>query len=269
MKLTRQPTITSPTTHIRSYSFRPFLSLMLAGFLLSFLAGYINAISLMSSVQIPISAMTGMTSRMMTGLANGNFPKMIHFFLLIFCFVLGNFLSGALVGGSSFRIQRSYGIVLLIASAALALGTLFEVFPPIDTFPIDRIVLFLENSHQTLWNNNCISNRCIFSLISLWFTKWNVYDIFRCCYSYDTCHGNSHGYWISIRSSGISSSNSKTSLEIENLMSIVHGVCLRRFNRLVCISNLSCSSIDLPLFTLGDIGYCSSMLLQKNFEITN
>lgn len=131
MKRSRRPTITSPTSHIRSYSFRPFLSLILAGCLLCFLAGYINSICLISSFQMSISALTGTTSKMMIDLAKGNVPMTIHFFILIVFFVLGNFLSGALVGGSSFRIQRPYGIVLLIASAALAFGAVFEVFPSI------------------------------------------------------------------------------------------------------------------------------------------
>jgi uncharacterized membrane protein YoaK (UPF0700 family) len=64
---------------------------------------------------------------MVIELAKGNLGRMLHFFLLIFSFVLGSFISAALVGGSSFRIQRSYGLVLLLESFALAFGYLFEV----------------------------------------------------------------------------------------------------------------------------------------------
>lgn len=127
VKLARRPTIISPTGHIRSYSFRPFLSLILAGCLLAFLAGFINTICLVSSFQMSISASTGTSSKMTIELGKGHFGVTLNFFILIFCFVLGCFLSGALVGGSSFRIQRSYGIVLLFESSALALGYLFEV----------------------------------------------------------------------------------------------------------------------------------------------
>ncbi len=127
IRLSRRPTIISPTGHIRSYSFRPFLSLILIGCLLSFVAGYINTICLVGFFQTSISASTGTTSKMVIELAKGNLGRMLHFFLLIFSFVLGSFISAALVGGSSFRIQRSYGLVLLLESFALAFGYLFEV----------------------------------------------------------------------------------------------------------------------------------------------
>ncbi len=126
-KTDRRPTITSPTSHIRSYSFRPFLALILVGCLLSFVGGYINIICLVGTFQTSISASTGTTSKMVIALANGNLSITLHFFLLIFSFLLGSFIAAALVGGSSFRIQRSYGLVLLLESCALALGYIFEV----------------------------------------------------------------------------------------------------------------------------------------------
>ncbi len=123
----RRPTIASPTIHIRSYNFLPFLALIVVGSLLSFVGGYINIACLVSFFQSPVSAATGATSKMVIELGKGNFGKMLHFFLLIFSFVLGSFIAAALVGGSSFRIQRSYGLVLLLESFALASGYLFEV----------------------------------------------------------------------------------------------------------------------------------------------
>lgn len=127
MRRERRPTIVSPTGHIRSYSFRPFLFLIIVGCLLAFVAGYVNTIGLVGLFQTSVSATTGTTSKMAIELAKGNFGMTLHFVLLIFSFVLGSFISAALVGGSSFRIQRSYGLVLLIESFALAFGYLFEV----------------------------------------------------------------------------------------------------------------------------------------------
>jgi hypothetical protein len=59
--------------------------------------------------------------------AQGRFDIALHFFLLIFSFALGSSISAALVGGSSFRIQRHYGLVLFLESIVLAFGKLFEV----------------------------------------------------------------------------------------------------------------------------------------------
>jgi uncharacterized membrane protein YoaK (UPF0700 family) len=127
MRLGRRPTIISPTSHIRSYNFRPFLALILIGCSLSIVGGYINTICLVGYFQISISASTGSTSRMIVNMGSGNIGIALHFFLLIFSFFLGSFTSAALVGGSSFRIQRSYGLVLLLESFALIFGYLFEV----------------------------------------------------------------------------------------------------------------------------------------------
>jgi uncharacterized membrane protein YoaK (UPF0700 family) len=127
MRLGRRPTIISPTSHIRSYNFRPFLALIITGCSLSIIGGYINTICLLGYFKMSISASTGSTSRMVEKLASGNIGEALNFFILILSFLLGSFISAALVGGSSFRIQRSYGLVLLLESFALVFGYLFEV----------------------------------------------------------------------------------------------------------------------------------------------
>ncbi|CAF3493082.1 unnamed protein product [Rotaria sp. Silwood1] len=122
----RRPTIVSPTSHIRSYSFGPFLALILTGCFLSFVAGYINTICIVSLLQSSITGFTGTTSKMVIELAQRDFIKTLHYSLMVISFVLGSFTSGALVGGSSFRIQRSYGVVLIVESFALAFAFLLE-----------------------------------------------------------------------------------------------------------------------------------------------
>jgi uncharacterized membrane protein YoaK (UPF0700 family) len=125
--LSRRPTIISPTGHIRSYAFRRFLALILAGSVLAFVAGYINTVCVINLFQTPLAAATGTTSRMIVGLVKGNFDTALHLFLIIFSYALGSSISGALIGGSSFSIQRWYGLVLLLESSALACSYLFEV----------------------------------------------------------------------------------------------------------------------------------------------
>ncbi|CAF1116768.1 unnamed protein product [Adineta steineri] len=125
-KLSRRPTIISPTGHIQSYDVLHFSALVATGCLLSFIAGYVNTICIIGFFQTPVSAFTGATSKMIIELGKGNFNMTLHFFLMIFSFVLGSFISAAVVGGSSFRINRSYGLVLLLESLALALSYLFE-----------------------------------------------------------------------------------------------------------------------------------------------
>jgi uncharacterized membrane protein YoaK (UPF0700 family) len=124
---TRRPTIISPARYIHDCHWHAFSALVLVGCLLALVAGYVNTICVVNAFRLPLTALTGSTSKMAIVFAQGRFDIALHFFLLIFSFTLGSSISGALVGGSSFRIQRHYGLVLLLESIALAFGSLFQV----------------------------------------------------------------------------------------------------------------------------------------------
>jgi len=123
----RRSTIISPSRYIHEYHWHAFSALIIVGCLLAFVAGYVNTICVVGAFQLPLTALTGSTSKMAIVFAEGRFDIAVHFFLLIFSFALGSSISAALVGGSSFRIQRHYGLVLLLESIVLAFGKLFEV----------------------------------------------------------------------------------------------------------------------------------------------
>ena len=123
----RRPTILSPTRYIHDYHWFAFSALLLIGCLLAFVAGYVNTICIVDAFQLPLTALTGGTSKMTIVYAQGHYDVALHFFLLIFSFTLGSSISAALVGGSSFRVRRPYGLVLLLESLALAFGCLFQV----------------------------------------------------------------------------------------------------------------------------------------------
>lgn len=189
----RRSTIVSPARYIRDYNFRSFANLILIGCLLAFVAGYVNTICIVGAFQLPLTAITGSTSKMTIVIANGRFDIALHFILLIFSFILGNSISGALVGGSSFRIDRHYGLVLLLESLTLALGSLFEVRFRICLIKCLLFCFFCvlkEYSHSFLFSMGIFNTKCIFNLSWLWFTKWYVYNIFWCSYSNDTCDRN-------------------------------------------------------------------------------
>jgi len=97
------------------------------GCVLSLIAGYTNTVCLVGFFRMPLTASTGTSTKMIVELAKGEWSSCFHFFLAIFSFVLGSFISAALVGGSSFRVQRLYGLVLILESFAFALGYMFEV----------------------------------------------------------------------------------------------------------------------------------------------
>lgn len=110
----RRPTIVSPVIHIRSYDRRNFVTLVLIACLLASVAGYINVLCLQSLIRMAVSATTGMTTRMVIAFADGQSEEAFNLTLSLLFFVCGSVVSGALVGASSFRLQRSYSIVLLL-----------------------------------------------------------------------------------------------------------------------------------------------------------
>ena len=123
----RRPTILSPARHIHDYHWLAFSALLSIGCVLAFVAGYINTICIVDAFQLSLIALTGSTSKMSIFFTQGHYDAALHFFLLIFSFTLGSFISGALVGGSSFRVRRHYGLVLLLESITLTIGCLFQV----------------------------------------------------------------------------------------------------------------------------------------------
>jgi uncharacterized membrane protein YoaK (UPF0700 family) len=123
----RRSTIISPARYIHDCHWHVFLALLMVGCILSFVAGYVNTICVVGAFQLPLTAVTGITTKMAIVFAQGRFDIALHVFLLIFSFAMGSSISAALVGGSSFRIQRHYGLVLILASISLAFGSLFKV----------------------------------------------------------------------------------------------------------------------------------------------
>ncbi|CAF1110058.1 unnamed protein product, partial [Adineta ricciae] len=122
----RRSTIISPTRYIREWHWHALSVLVCIACLLTFIAGYVNTICIVNAFRLPLTALTGSTSKMAIILAQGRFDIAFHFFLLIFSFAWGSFISAAIIGGSSFRIQHHYGFVLFLESIALGIGSLFE-----------------------------------------------------------------------------------------------------------------------------------------------
>ena len=260
MRLGRRPTIISPTSHIRSYNFRPFLALILTGLLLSIIAGYINTICLVGYFKTSVSASTGSTSKLVISLGDGKFGEALHFFILIFSFLLGSFTSAALVGGSSFRIQRSYGLVLLLESFALVFGYLYEVSCIVKFIQI-YFNFFVAKYYRSYRKYRNIKSRRLSSFSCMRSSKWHVYDILRCSYSHDTRDRYYHRYWSYLRTSIILSSNSKTSLEIKSSPTIVRRFLLGRSYRIRCISIIGYESNIHTMCNSRNLWYWTYMLL--------
>lgn len=87
------------------------------GILLSFIAGYINAIGILHNHAV--SHMTGLTSQLAIGIAQGDLGRALHLGLTIFSFFIGCTLSGFLIQQSTLKLGRRYGVALIIESMCL------------------------------------------------------------------------------------------------------------------------------------------------------
>ena len=93
--------------------------LLAGGGVLAFLAGFVNA-SLLSFYQIPVSHMSGAATQFGLDLGEGRDAELSTLGLIMGAFLGGAVTSGCLVGRTSLRPGRRYGLVLLLEAAALA-----------------------------------------------------------------------------------------------------------------------------------------------------
>ncbi|GAP67018.1 hypothetical protein MBSD_n2334 [Mizugakiibacter sediminis] len=89
------------------------------GIALAFIAGMINAAGYLGFRHQAITHMTGTTSLVGIAAGQGDVASLAHFGALLASFVLGAALSGFIVGDSTLRLGRRYGVALAIESALL------------------------------------------------------------------------------------------------------------------------------------------------------
>ncbi|MCE7950809.1 MAG: DUF1275 domain-containing protein [Xanthomonadales bacterium PRO7] len=89
------------------------------GAVLAFVAGMINAIGYLGFRHQAVTHMTGTTSLLGIAAGQDNVRDILHFGGLMLSFVLGCAASGLIIGDSTLRLGRRYGVALAIESALL------------------------------------------------------------------------------------------------------------------------------------------------------
>ena len=96
------------------------------GVLLSFTAGMINSMALLSFANQAVTHVTGSISLASAAMVQQDWVYVRHLSLVVFFFFLGAILSGLITQGNKLRMGRRYGVALLIESALLLVAmTLF------------------------------------------------------------------------------------------------------------------------------------------------
>lgn len=102
---------------------------------LSLVAGFVNAIGLLSFEHQSVSHLSGTATLLGAGFIHFSFQQVIHLVGIILSFLLGAVLSGVLLHGSTLKLGRHYdtalfleAIFLLVAMFFLSLGSIYGHF---------------------------------------------------------------------------------------------------------------------------------------------
>lgn len=111
----------------------------IGAFFLAFTAGCVNAFTFLSVLGESVSHVSGTSTNFVLALAQGDFSKTLHFFLILLSFLLGSTISGALIRDSHLQLGRRYGFALLLEGTLLVFA--WYIFK--DYADISHLVLSL------------------------------------------------------------------------------------------------------------------------------
>ncbi|SEL12997.1 Uncharacterized membrane protein YoaK, UPF0700 family [Colwellia chukchiensis] len=83
-------------------------------FILSLIAGLVNAVGLLGFKHQAISHLSGTATLLGTGLLNNNFSELIYFLLIIVSFILGAAMSGYFLRSGALKLGRNYSALLYL-----------------------------------------------------------------------------------------------------------------------------------------------------------
>ena len=118
---------------------REFWTVVIAGFLLSMNAGYINASTMVGLFGTTVSHVTGTTTRIGVKIIQGEWDVVLRETLILFAFMFGAFVGGIILRNSKFKFTRRYGAALLTESfmlymTAVAIYTGSYIAPMVGAF---------------------------------------------------------------------------------------------------------------------------------------
>src|SRR5512138_1534468 len=96
-----------------------FVVVLLGGLSLAAGAGFVNSVVLLLGT-LPVTHLTGTVSRLSLDLGRGNRADAIFVAGLTAAFVLGAALSGVIIGASTLRLGRRYGVAVMCEAGLLA-----------------------------------------------------------------------------------------------------------------------------------------------------
>ena len=115
------------------------------GALLAAIAGYVNVVML-GFFAVPLSHMTGAVSRLSIDLAEQDLIDLTLIAGIVAGFMLGALVSGMVVGATTLRAGRRYGVVLMVQGVVLGLATWMALESIALAVPVAAFVCGLQNA---------------------------------------------------------------------------------------------------------------------------
>ena len=81
--------------------------------------GYINSICLVSILKSPVGYVTGNLTIAGESFAQGGYLTFLHLIILVMCFLVGGVISGLVIKGQNFKIDRRYSASLIFQSLSI------------------------------------------------------------------------------------------------------------------------------------------------------
>lgn len=136
------------------------------GVLLSFTAGMINSMALLSFSNQAVTHVTGSISLLSAALALQEWGYAYHLSLVVFFFFLGAILSGLITRGSKLRMSRRYGVALLIESTLLLIAMELFMHSSFWAQMIASMACGLQNAMVTTFSGAIIRTTHLTGLIT-------------------------------------------------------------------------------------------------------
>jgi uncharacterized membrane protein YoaK (UPF0700 family) len=94
----------------------------IGGFILTFIAGSVNAVGLLGFQHEAVSHLTGTASLLAMQITQFDISGSIHLLLVILSFLVGAIFSGFAIGNTALKLGRRYSVALIVESAMLLIA---------------------------------------------------------------------------------------------------------------------------------------------------
>lgn len=125
-------------------------------FFMSLNGGYINSVCLVSLLKSPVGYVTGNLTLAGEWIEQGQFGLFINLIALVFCFLFGSMLSGLVIQGENFKIDRRYCLSLVLQFVAVLAAMVLLLFHYYQASYLLALTMGMQNAMTTHYGSALI-----------------------------------------------------------------------------------------------------------------